>query len=410
MTAALPESCWPSEDQTLLLKAALLPSGEARAAWETWSRRADIDTLDGGSYRMLPLLYHNLHSAGIRHPLMNRLRGIQRYHWCRNQILIAELRGILENFEEVRVPALLLKGAALLHRYYRDPGLRPMADLDILVDPRHLQLAVDTLRRGGWSPMFPSDLEGLGGMGEKIRNGTCFTNARGTECDLHWSLLTNGAGLQDWGNIYRRSVPVSVNGRPARILCATDQLLHTCLHGGRYNELHPMRWIGDAIFILREEAGEIDWDLLLGQARELSMVFVLKETILYLRREFGAPIPSGVAVRFENMAPSFRERMEYRYATERVEGLHNLFLRDWFQFSRILPERGAPYRLLAFPAYLRNLWHLESWLEMPGHIWQRLLFRSGLSPDSVNKRGSSMGGPVEGKEAEGSPGAAGREP
>ena len=50
----------PSREQEFLLKAALLDGNECITAWEEWKLMADIEGLDGGSQRLLPLALYNL--------------------------------------------------------------------------------------------------------------------------------------------------------------------------------------------------------------------------------------------------------------------------------------------------------------------------------------------------------------
>ena len=68
--------CWPTWEQESLLKAALLQGEEAIKAWHKWKSRVDVDQLDPGSLRLLPLLYRNLRTHGVEDPLMNRFKGI----------------------------------------------------------------------------------------------------------------------------------------------------------------------------------------------------------------------------------------------------------------------------------------------------------------------------------------------
>jgi hypothetical protein len=51
-------------DQAWLLRAALLPGPAGRAAWRRWRAGADLATIDRGSARLLPLLWHNLLANG----------------------------------------------------------------------------------------------------------------------------------------------------------------------------------------------------------------------------------------------------------------------------------------------------------------------------------------------------------
>mgnify|MGYP001274443153 CR=1 FL=1 len=144
--------------QRSLLKACLAPLDEIEGHWRAWREHIDLDHLDEASNRQLPLLYRRLEAAGLADPDMGRLRGIYRYHWCRNQLLLAELKRLLAALRERGVEVMLLKGAALIHRHYRDPGIRPMSDLDILVRPSDMGAVYALLRERGWQPAVQADL------------------------------------------------------------------------------------------------------------------------------------------------------------------------------------------------------------------------------------------------------------
>ena len=58
---------------------------------------------------------------------------------------------LLRAFDDAGVPLILLKGAALAHRIYRDPALRPMADIDVLIDPADTAQAVSIANRLGYA-------------------------------------------------------------------------------------------------------------------------------------------------------------------------------------------------------------------------------------------------------------------
>ena len=58
---------WPNPDQTLLLRAAVLPAPQARAAWQALRPRVDLAGLDRASLRLLA--WRNFHpdSAAFWH-------------------------------------------------------------------------------------------------------------------------------------------------------------------------------------------------------------------------------------------------------------------------------------------------------------------------------------------------------
>ena len=61
----------PTKEQELLLKAALLKGEEAIKAWHEWKTCVDIEFIDHGSNRLLPLLYFNLVQNDINDPIIN---------------------------------------------------------------------------------------------------------------------------------------------------------------------------------------------------------------------------------------------------------------------------------------------------------------------------------------------------
>ncbi len=79
---------WP---QYLLLTASLRENDAALNAWHEWRSIVDLQTVDRGSTRLLPLLWHNLVAMGVDDPLMPRLRGIYRHTWFSNQARLAKL-------------------------------------------------------------------------------------------------------------------------------------------------------------------------------------------------------------------------------------------------------------------------------------------------------------------------------
>src|SRR5215469_14327441 len=76
--------CWPTPLQELLLRAAVMRGPVAVEAWGKWKHTVNIEAVDFGSHRMLPLLYRNLLRHGISDPLLARLKSAYRYYWYQN--------------------------------------------------------------------------------------------------------------------------------------------------------------------------------------------------------------------------------------------------------------------------------------------------------------------------------------
>ncbi|MSP93914.1 MAG: hypothetical protein EXR00_01485 [Alphaproteobacteria bacterium] len=110
-----------------------------------------LETADRGSLRLMPLVYSNLARCGLGDSSMAALK--ERYIRTRyaNRELLRHLARLLLLFESRTIPTLVLKGAALGALVYRDPGLRPMADLDVAVPHSHASQATTLLLQSNWS-------------------------------------------------------------------------------------------------------------------------------------------------------------------------------------------------------------------------------------------------------------------
>ena len=143
--------CWPTRSQTWLLRAALLSGPAALQAWQVWKdQNGDLDRLDSGSRRLLPLLFFNLRANRVSDPQMAPLKALYRQTWYRNQNLFYQIADVLEALRSAGIPTMILKGAALGVLHYGDLGLRPMADFDILVPTAQIEQTYAELGQRGW--------------------------------------------------------------------------------------------------------------------------------------------------------------------------------------------------------------------------------------------------------------------
>lgn len=376
-TAAL----WPTASQELLLKAAVLEGQEALAAWAEWKSGHDlIEThLDHGSFRLLPLVYRNLLAQGADEPLMPRLKGIYRYWWCSNQRLFFRAAEVVQTLEDVGIQTLLLKGTALSIQFYRDTGVRPMGDIDLVVPYADAESAVAHLSRRGWTTVRPR-------VGDLIRYQHCvgMENKTGERLDLHWHVLRECVDRDTDHSFWRRAVPVRVLHAGSRALGPTDALLHTIVHGMRWNEEPTVRWIADAMAVLHGAQSEIDWKMLRDEARERQMLLRVLRGLSFFRRHFGAPIPDEALVLVRETPPSGFERVEFRMLTfgsdrKKRIGPGHLML-GMVQYLRFVSGKSLSWKLAETPAYLRYRLRGHSGLLLDAVRLVRRWFRRLFAP------------------------------
>jgi hypothetical protein len=355
---------FPNALESLLIRAAVLEGDAGRAAWSKWRRRGDLDAVDLASHRLLPQLYRNLVTLGVEDSLLGRLKGVYRYHWYANQLLLRRGGETIAALEAAGIRTLVLKGAALGALHYGDRGARPMNDLDILVPRDAAPEAMRVLRANGFIPEVEPPEAMLG-----IRHSENFEDEDGRSVDLHWYALAQPANDDDF---WAAAVPVEVGGVPTLALCPADELLYACVHGLCLNPVSPIRWVADALIVIRSAEGRLDWSRLVerGVARRLTVT--LGAALEYLRNEFAAPVPVETLAALRSAPSSRVERWAHRaLLTPPPNAFRALVI--WYDRYRRMRAidglEGSP-SFLAYAVRVRGLEH--AW-QVPLEIGRKLV-------------------------------------
>ncbi len=318
-------SIWPSPAQLALLRAALWSGAGARAAWAEWQRVENLAALDFSSWQLLPLVAHNLAAQGVADELLAECRGFHRFHWARNQQLLRQAAGWIGEWQARGVPVVVLKGAALAAGTYPDAGLRPMADVDLLVPVAHAAAVGRHLQATGWRP------QGNYLAWEDVSFDTLqsFNWVRGTErLDLHWHVLHRCTRPEATELFWAWARPLALPGAAARQLAPEDALLHVCSHGVQYASQAPFRWLADAAWILRRAGpGGFDWARVRWVAERTGTALALRHGLDYAAAELRLPVPVAVLAELRQRRATRREQWDYRRTTEPTEG--NRWIRAW---------------------------------------------------------------------------------
>ena len=107
-----------------------------------------------------------------------------RQTWYKNHLVFRDMAGILSELQAAGVPVMVVKGAALILRYHRDFGARPMDDFDVVVPTDRAARALEVLRERGWRTDRP-----LTEYRMRAFNGMNMHDGQGRQLDLHWHLL-----------------------------------------------------------------------------------------------------------------------------------------------------------------------------------------------------------------------------
>jgi hypothetical protein len=206
------------------------------------------------------LLYTHLQATEISLPagLKRQLQGLYLRHRHANQVRTQILGEILTAFQSAGLQVLVLKGAALAHVSYPHPGLRPMRDMDLLVEKSAAWEAQRILAGLGFNAPV------TGGETLPSKHLTAAMRQTGgflVSVEIHHNLFHDdypiSLGLKDLSfPPLAFSLP---QGLTAYTLGYEEMLWHLCHH--IVNIAHPFRliWVADIAGFAEHFAAEIDW-------------------------------------------------------------------------------------------------------------------------------------------------------
>lgn len=248
------------------------------AEWDKVSALAE-------THGLAPLLYVHLKAVGVQPPPVVRreLQGLYLRHRRANQIRTHVLGDVLAATSAAGIQAVVLKGAALSHIVYPEPGLRPMSDLDILVSESDLWRARGLLTELGFSaPASPESTP----LHRHLPAATIRKEGLLVQVEIHHKLLSSYfdnavSYLGSWltrikptqssrastelNGLTEPPRPFTLAGVAAYTLGHEDMLGHLCRHLVSHVNVWDfgrLIWVADIVSFAERFASEVDWERL----------------------------------------------------------------------------------------------------------------------------------------------------
>lgn len=153
---------------------------------------------------------------------------------------------------------------------------------------------------------------------------------------------------------WARSLKVEEEGASFRVLSPPDQLVQVCAHSThRSPGVAPIRWVADAVLLLRKEGDSFDWTRAVSMARLRGVSLALLRCLRYLRDGLGVSVPAAVLEELRRNRRAGEAMILY------LRGAHPVVQR-WYAalvWVRLLFFDGlaaVPSRLAMLRRYLRS--------------------------------------------------------
>jgi len=211
------------------------------------------------SHGLSPLLYIHLKAADVSLPLPVKrdLQGLYLRYRHANRVRGQLLVEILAAYEAAGIQALVIKGAALAHGFYPEPGLRPMSDVDLLVKRTDAYRAQELLTELGFqAPLPPADRLPGKHLLAAIRSVEGLT----VSVELHHNLFNIGTRASlELNGLSGPPIPFALEGVTAYTLPHEEMLWHLCQHLTLIGQPFRLIWLVDIVGLAERYASEIDW-------------------------------------------------------------------------------------------------------------------------------------------------------
>ncbi len=288
---------------TTLLRGLLLPGAEARSYLTEWCRETDLQSVDSATHQLLPLLYRRLADLDLSPPEMDRLRGVHRKTWYRNQRHLAALQRANEVLSAAHIDVTLVGGLTLALGAYDDLGLRMLDAAQIVVPPETMDRCIDKLVDSGFVVEGNRRTPGFG-LPTRLRH------QGGGHIDV--CEFVYGPGWPDAldQRLSGRTATIEVDEKPIRALASSDTMAATAAFG-LSAPLGTYQCFVDLVFLSNQSDRAVDWADLVADYQDTLLSVPLAEAL----RTIGEEIPGALNPEAGNWVPEVRptrrQRMQF---------------------------------------------------------------------------------------------------
>ena len=245
-----------------------------------------------------PLLHRQLQDDGTLSaapaPLAGQLEQERRATALVNLRNYGEFRRVARALGMAGIPLIALKGLHLAELVYRDIGLRPMADLDILVPRNRVADCLALLRGLDYGHDEDLAAAAVAMLDTKCNIGLAY-QARGIWLEVHWALDEPRGGATDpLPDVWRDARPARLGDAETQVMSPEFLLLHVCAHlACNHSFAFSLRALCDIAEIVQTQPA-LDWAAVVAHGSRHHWTRGVAAALRLARDHLGVPVPAQV--------------------------------------------------------------------------------------------------------------------
>ncbi len=255
----------------------VIAEGTAYLLYQRIKEEADPELQSGGLFLKLQhSYYYNL---------------AQNIYW--SELFLKDFPSITNG-----TPTILLKGISLLNTVYKNPGLRHLGDIDLLIRKQEYPEVREKLESADY--VFSDEMQGLADPRD-LNSILCHKNSPPTPqpaLHIHWNLINTVLPVSltkprvDLDAIWKQSVVLPTH--PSfRVLSPTHQIIYYAYHHLKHSFDRLIR-LHDLDLTIRYYHDSIDWSEVLNETRRFNLARTVYYPFHLAKRMLTTPIPDNI--------------------------------------------------------------------------------------------------------------------
>jgi len=318
---------FPNKEENFFLQMLLSSKNDFPKLWQQWKDQIVFDRLDKATAKLIPFLYLRLKELNIPDDEIKRIKGVHQFTWYKNLLVIDAVRKVISLFKKENIPVILLKGVPLLKNVYKNTGARSIADVDMLIDQKHVEKATEIMKANDWEffEQSPFALNRISApLANKYIKEIAFINKQDVRIDIHWRLFMylfkdNKEHPMCYEEVFNHSLDFKLHGVRCKIPCHEDMIIHIIVHGAEQIFQRTLRWALDVASLIRTTP--IDWEFLIKRIKKFDVAIELKVAFSYLLKNFSLPVPESFIKALSQLPMEKSKKKDYYRMANNTEFL-----------------------------------------------------------------------------------------
>lgn len=288
---ALRAAC-PGADETLLLRALLLPDARGAKAWSDFKAiHADLGELfrtDHGEWRRLsPLLSRNLkvNGADVDARLWTVLRMANMREDLRAKVYQQVLGEVVQLLTNAEVSFAVVRGAAVGALAYGDVSARHSHDIDLLVSKAHVNRAMLLLESNGYAREGGRPMEAGQSPVQSVVHATSLP------VRIHTFAFEFTGYALDPQPLLANCAQTNLGGIDAPTLSAEAMLVQAVVHASYSPTRYTLQWVADVVKLAPLVS---NWPTVVELARAAKATIATHALLTYVNEQIADIVPAEI--------------------------------------------------------------------------------------------------------------------